>query len=363
MRTVLVSIVSLFCFGVACGQVFEQKVSDSDHLRTEQARELDGYIRFLSTDKTRLHALFSPDYSSPRAFVASADKLRKKFAESIGYPPPGGPGKEAPTFTQMGEDALGTYYRAVIPILPGVHSEGIYIVPKAAKGRVPLVISMHGGGGSPEVALFNGGANYHDMVRGAVKRGYVVFAPQHLFNAPGYPGDIRNRIDDRLRLVGTSLTAIEIAKITRAIDVLVKRPEIDARRIAMVGLSYGGYYTLVVPALEPRIKLAVSSCYFGVQEYRYEGDELGVPSDFRFMDRFSLLRDSEIGALICPRPLLIQAGKSDDAPHRDMGIRIAPEVAAYYERLGLGEAFKFLVFDGGHEFDDASAWAFVKRFL
>jgi dienelactone hydrolase len=244
-----------------------------------------------------------------------------------------------------------------------VHAEGIYIVPKGVKGRVPLVISMHGGGGSPEVALFHGGANYHDMVRGAVKRGYAVFAPQHLFNAPGFPGDIRNRTDERLRLVGTSLTAVEIAKITKSLDVLLKRPEIDPKRVAMVGLSYGGYYTLVVPALEPRIKVAVSSCYFGVQEFRYEKDDLGVPSDFRFADRFSLFRDSEIGALICPRPLLIQAGKSDDAPHRDMGIQLAPLVADYYGKLGKSDAFKFLVFDGGHEFDDASAWDFIKRFL
>ena len=71
-----------------------------------------------------------------------------------------------------------------IPILPGVHAEGIYIVPKNHAGKTPLVIAMHGGGGSPEVALFHGGDNYHDMVRGGVKAGYVVFAPQHLFAAP-----------------------------------------------------------------------------------------------------------------------------------------------------------------------------------
>jgi dienelactone hydrolase len=190
-----------------------------------------------------------------------------------------------------------------------------------------------------------------------------VFAPQHLFSALGFPGDIRNRTDERLRLVGTSLTAIEIAKITRSLDVLVKRPEVDPKRIGMVGLSYGGYYSLVVPALEPRIKVAVSSCYFGVQEFRYEKDELSIPSDFRFADRFSLFRDPEIVALICPRPLLIQAGRDDDAEHRDMGIRLAPEAAGYYQRLGLADRFRFIVFPGGHEFDDKSAWDFVKRFL
>lgn len=344
-------------------QLFEQNVSESDHYRAEQAGELDRYVRLLAADKTRLNALFKPDYASARAYEASTRNLRRAFAESIGYPPPGPLPTDKASFEKMGEDGLGVYYRAQIPVIAGVHAEGIYIVPNRRKGRVPLVISMHGGGGSPEVALFHGGANYHDMVRGAVKRGYAVFAPQHLFSAPGYPGDIRNRIDERLRLVGTSLTAVEIAKITRSLDVLLRRPEIDPKRVAMVGLSYGGYYALVAPALDSRIKVVVSSCYFGVQEFRYAQDELSVPTDFRFMDRFSLFRDSEIGALICPRPLLIQAGKDDDAPHRDMGIRLAPAVASYYEKLGLAGDFKFLVFEGGHEFDDPSAWAWLARYL
>src|SRR5436305_7000613 len=121
---------------------------------------------------------------------------------------------------------------------------------------------------------------------------------------------------DRLRLVGTSLTAVEIAKITRSLDVLLKRPEIDAARVGMVGLSYGGYYALVTPAIDMRIKVVVSSGYFGVQEGRYERDELSVPGDFRFKDRFTLFRDSELVALICPRALEIQAGSRDDVDHR-----------------------------------------------
>src|SRR5260221_94791 len=85
----------------------------------------------------------------------------------------------------------------------------LLIVPKSRRGKPPSIMARHGGGGSPEVALFPGGANYHAMVRGGVKRGYVVFAPQHLFTADGYPKDVRNKTDQRLRLVGTSLTAVE----------------------------------------------------------------------------------------------------------------------------------------------------------
>ena len=362
------------CLVILCGSsirsqdksgYFEQDVKDSNLLRTEQAQELDNYILAQKHETTRLKALVPSDYSSPEAFAKSAMRYRQAFNASIGYPPPGEVPQTPAIFTVMGEDSIGIYSRVMIPILPGVHAEGIYIIPKSLKpgDKAPLVISMHGGGGSPEVALFHGGSNYNDMVRGGVKRGYIVFAPQHLFTAEGFPQDIRNRTDQRLRLIGTSLTAIEIAKITRSLDVLLLRPEVDANRVAMVGLSYGGYYALVTPAVDTRIKVAVCSCYYGVQEGRYARDELSIPPDFQFPDRFTLFRDSDIAALICPRSLQVQAGSTDGVDHRDAGKPLSIESQTYYDKLHLSDRFQHLVFEGGHEFDDGSAWAFIAQHL
>ncbi|MEQ8856918.1 dienelactone hydrolase family protein [Gimesia sp.] len=355
---------------LACGQTdskkseyFNQNVADSNPLRNAQARELDAYIQKMAADQSRFKKLFQPDYSSADAFAKSAEAYRGAFCQSIGYPPPGKRPDLKASYKQIGEDSIGVYYRAMFPILPGVHSEGIFILPKSLKEKAPLIISMHGGGGSPEVALFNGGANYNDMVRGAVKRGYIVYAPQHLFRADEFPKDIRRQIDDRMRLIGTSITAVEIAKITYAIDELIKRPEVDASRIGMVGLSYGGYYALVTPAVDPRIKVAVSSCYFGVQEGRYEEEELSVPPDFRFMDRMTLFNDADLVALICPRALQIQAGATDRPSHREKGKQLAPRAKAYYEQLNLQDRFEHVIFEGGHEFNDASAWTFVEKHL
>lgn len=319
---------------------FEQDVAASDSLRAEQARELDAYIVSQKQDRARLRSLFKPDYRSLADFNASTQPLRKAFAASMGYPPPGPVTGDPPRFDALGEDAIGSYFRASFLVVSGIRVEGIYIVPKGARGKVPLVIAMHGGGGSPELALFHGGGNYHNMVRGGVKNGYAVFAPQHLFKAPGFPADVRNSMDQRLRLVGTSLTAIEIAKISASLDVLLKRPQIDPGRVAMVGLSYGGYCALVTAALDARIKVVVSSGYFGIQEGRYGADELSVPSDFQFPDRFALFRDPDIAALICPRALEIQAGDHDDAEHREPGKQLIGEVSKHYSALGIAKQFR-----------------------
>jgi dienelactone hydrolase len=343
---------------------FEQDVAASNALRIQQAGEYDVYIRHLQGDRQQLAAVLHPDYGSPEAFVRSTENYRKAFCQSIGYPAPGDRPDDSTRIEKMGEDGLGTYYRVYIQVLPGIRSEGIYIVPKGYEGRrVPLVIAQHGGAGSPEKALFNGGENYHDMVRGAVKRGYAVFAPQLLFSSPGLDKETRKKTDQRLRLVGTSISAVEATKIIRSIDVLVRRPEIDPSRIAMVGLSYGGYFSLVVSAIDPRIKVTVSSGYFGVQEGRYARDELSIPSDLAFPGRFTLFRDPELVALICPRPLQIQAGSRDDEDHREPGVAMAPTASDFYRRLGMDGRFEHKVFDGGHEFNDELAWGFVAKHL
>jgi hypothetical protein len=46
-----------------------------------------------------------------------------------------------------------------------------------------------------------------------------------------------------------------------------------------------------------------------------------------------------------------------------MGIQTAPQAAEYYKRLGCPDAFRFVLFGGGHEFNDASAWEFVQKHL
>ena len=347
--------------------LYEEEIAASNPGRTEQARELETYLAREADDRSALRKVFTPDYSSPQAYEKSARKLRQALADTIGYPPPGQPDAEVPEFRRIGEDAIATYYRTRISVLPGVHVIGLYLVPKdrskARRGRLPLVISLHGGDGSPEVATFHGGANYNDMVRGAAKHGYAVYAPQHLFKADGYPADIRPRMDHRARLIGTSITAIEIAKIRRGLDVVLQRPEIDPKRAAMVGLSYGSFYTLYTTALEPRIRVAVASCFFGDLAERMQQSEPDGWGDMRFSHGVTRFRDPEIAALICPRPLEIQMGRRDTLIPIAPGRRTAPLVADYYHRLGRDDNFRFVEFDGSHEFHGATAWEWLEKHL
>ncbi len=300
------------------------------------------------------------NYKQLDGYVASLQKeaLRTKFKTLIGYPAPGFLDKaEAPRVEKIGEDVIGVYHRMWITVAPGLETYGLYIVPKNAKLPAPLVISLHGGGGIPEGALFHGGTNYHDQIRGAVERGYVVWAPLFVMQ-PGpdrdkgtpVPSEIRKILDANMRAAGTSLMGVESMKITKALDRVLERPEVNPARVAMIGLSYGGYYTLYIAALEPRIKVAVASCSFRNTPAAKDGVTEGRPLD---------VTSPEMVAMIAPRPLQIQAGVRDtQAP-----IETVRETAKTAKQMYKGDKLEILEFDGGHEWRGDIAWAFLGKWL
>lgn len=333
----------LFGFGVLWAQsTFEEVPTATMPIRERNWKQLDAYAGRLGQDRTG---------------------WRQTFLTSLGYPSPGmhaKPGK--PRLEKSGEDEIATYYRCWIEVGPDLETYGLYIVPKKAKLPAPLVISKHGGGGFPEMALFNGGANYHDMIRGAAREGYIVYAPLTVMypyrdrdQGSPIPAEVRALLDAKLRAAGTSLMGLEVTKMVKALDsLLLHQKEIDAQRIGMVGLSYGGYYTLYMAAVDPRIRVSVASCSFRSAIPAVDEKKAGRPMD---------LATPELAALIAPRALQVQAGISDkNFPIDD--VRLGAERArTHYAQQNAAAQFEFAEFEGGHEFRGSLAWEFLRRHL
>jgi len=300
-------------------ELYEEDLTASMPHREEQWREMEAYTQRLG-EAAEEREPYAADFSSEEAYLRTSEPLRELLRARTGYPPPGlGPAGEV-RMEAVGEDRVAKYYRCWVEVTgapprtsetpeppeAALHAYGLYLVPQGLSAPAPLIFAQHGGGGTPETAIFQGGANYHDMIRGAAARGYVVFAPHLVFNpfsdqaadSPLPPG-VRSRLDARLRLLGTSLTAVEVAKVSRALDALLLRPEIDPARVA----------------------------------------------------------------LACPRPLQVQVGEEDAMFRVGDAQRLATRAAAYYDRLGVGERFEFVAFEGGHEWRGDVAWRFLARWL
>ncbi len=137
--------------------------------------------------------------------------------------------------------------------LDGVRIAGWYCLPRERSGKLSAIVFMPGYIGEP------------DIPRAAVSKGYATFGvitrgklrSNSQFN-PGFPGLLTHNIVDRNTYSYRGL----YIDASRAIDFLLARDEIDARRIGVTGGSQGGGLTIATAALRPEIRAAVAAAPF-----------------------------------------------------------------------------------------------------
>lgn len=318
--------------------------------RAEQLKQIQEFIK-KEQQKSVIsrRKYFSLDFSSICEYKESIRSYREELKQMLGWPlllySETLPNPKA-DLVFVANDALGEIYRINITTIANLTTYGLLFIPHK-KGSLPLVIAQHGGGGTPEKCSgFFGSDNYNDMVRRMLRKGVVVFVPQLLLwsEEKTGPGHNRQFIDTQLKQLGGSITALEIFSIQRCLDHLITRPDIDESKVGMMGLSYGGFYTLFTAAIDLRIKAVLSSCFFN---NRYEHPW----SDWVWFDSANKFLDAEICAMICPRPLYIEVGKNDEL----FDVRSAREefekVKETYEKIGVISNLEFCEFEGSHEFN------------
>jgi dienelactone hydrolase len=123
------------------------------------------------------------------------------------------------------------------------------------KGPFPAVVLLHGGGGTA----------FPEWARQWAARGYASLAMDLSGNGPAgrLPDGGPMESDDVIFRDFTDTEAREmwtyhaVAAAMRGASLLASRPEVDARRMAITGISWGGYLTCIVAGLDERFKAAV----------------------------------------------------------------------------------------------------------
>lgn len=278
---------------------------------------------------------------------ADREKCRKEFVEILGWPLDRSDSKTVPKANKIFVAKNGdiSIYRMQFFVL-GIPFYGLLFVKEDGKRR-PLVIAQHGGEGSPEETgnlLVSGTANYNDMIERVLKYDVNVFAPQLLLWRQEFSFDdtdaMRSSIDNRLKQFGSSITALEIYCIKRAIDYFENQSFVDDKKIGMLGLSYGGFYTLYTAAVETRIKSCLSCAFFN-DRIKYNW------SDFVWFDSGNKFTDVEVALLVQPRPLYICIADKDQCFDYETGLNVWNELKS---NLTDEDNIHFIGFEGTHEF-------------
>jgi dienelactone hydrolase len=274
---------------------------------------------------------------------------RARFLRHLGWPLTLASPAHTPPVRErfVAEDELGRIYRVWIESLPGLETYALYFRPHG-RGPFPLVISQHGGLGTPEICSgLHDSANYNNMSRRVHARGMAVLAPQLLMWRETYgPPFDHAAINLRLRGLGGTLTALEVWQLQRALDAFSARPEVDPQRIGMVGLSYGGYYTQFMAAADPRIRAALNSCYLFDPLGERDREIAWIETDPAFGFR-------EMIELIAPRAFYMETGATDDLVPAAKAPPLVAQARAVYANRGLPERYRYKNHPGWHEFDPA----------
>lgn len=244
--------------------------------------------------------------------------------------------------TKLSDEDGYTVYRMQFEILEGFVLTGLYF-HRCTEERIPLVLVQHGGLGTPELisGFYGSTYNYNQMLERVIAQGVHAFAPQLLLWDDAYevPFD-RVKVDARLKRVGSSITAVELYCLIRVLDYFEARG--DILNFGMVGLSYGGFYTLYMAAIDTRIRSAISCAFFNTR------DSVAWP-DWTWFHSAKQFDDAEVACLVYPRKLCIEIGNKDELFAISDGVKSFERLTALCEAVGT-DWFTFIPFEGNHEF-------------
>ncbi len=246
--------------------------------------------------------------------------------------------------------------------IPGLWVPALLYEPENLSGKVPAVLNVNGHDRT------DGKATDYKQVRciNQAKRGMLALNVEWLgmgqLNTPGFVHYRMNQLD----LLGTSGISLFYLSMKRSLDVLLAHENADPERVAVAGLSGGGWQTIFISSLDERVTLAnpvagyssfVTRTQFPVMDL---GDSEQTPSDLA-----SVADYTHLTALMAPRPTLLTNNARDSCCFRaDYAqaplMQSAQPIFNLYDRPG--HLRNHINHDNGHNYGQDNREALYRMF-
>lgn len=347
-------------FLLLAGTAFAQAPGDLNFLRNQvdgrDLREmLPSYVkarafRMLEERRQRVSAV-----SSAQDLFRHRQQYREKLIRLLGGP--------FPEKTPLNPRVTGTLdfpefkiEKVVFESQPGFHVTANLYLPKKGKGPYPAILFPLG---------HEAGAKAHEawqhVLVSFAKKGYVCLAWDTIGQGEriqmwdddfGQSKVIRSTTEHTISGLQTLLTGDPLARYTiwdgiRALDYLLSRPEVDAKRVGVTGNSGGGTHTSYLASLDDRFAAAAPSCY--LTSWRRLLETIG-PQDAEQCIPPSIaegLDHPDFVLSFAPKPYLMLTAVRDFFSIAGARETYA-EAARVYDSLGAADRFGKFEADDGH---------------
>jgi dienelactone hydrolase len=223
----------------------------------------------------------------------------------------------APRFEERGVIDTGKGYRIRklrYEIVPGFYSAALLYEPENAKAGSPAILNVNGHVGAP------GKSVEYKQKRCIQFAKHGIFALNLEWLSFGELAQKENQhwFGAHLDLVGRNELGLFYLEMRRGLDYLASHPLVDRNRLGMTGLSGGGWQTIVLSALDERVRVSVPVAGFSTLAARIEANAHGDLGDVEqsATDFLAGSDFSHLVALRAPRPTLLIYNAQDDCCFR-----------------------------------------------
>ncbi len=283
-----------------------------------------------------------PDFDDPNEWRTYSDKLRREVLDKIVFR--GNLAKfwrgsrSKVVWDETIENLPGYRIRKLrFEIIPGWWCPALLYEPlDLGEKKVPVVVNVNGHGAKGKAIPAKQIRCIHQA-----KQGMLALNVEWIGM-----GQFSNRMSHyqlaQLDLCGVSGLAPFYLNVERALDLLLKHPNADSKRVAVTGLSGGGWQTIFFSSLDTRVKLANPVAGYSSFKTRARhtsdlGDSEQTPNDLATLADYTHLT-----ALLSGRALLLTKNAKDQccfaAPHALPPLRDA--ASPKFKLLGREKYFR-----------------------
>jgi dienelactone hydrolase len=232
---------------------------------------------------------------------------------------------------------------------PGLYVTGNLYRPREIKGKLPAILYVCG---HSDRGRDGNKSAYQDHGMWFGANGYICLVLDSL-----QLGEIRGIHHGTYRYgrwwwqaAGYTPAGVECWNGIRAIDYLLSRPDVDAERIGVTGISGGGAATFWIAAADERVKCAVPVSGMSDLESYVKHKVIDGHCDCMFLYNTYQWDWTTIAALIAPRPLLFANSDNDKIFPMDGNRRVIAKLRKLYQMYGKPELVDEYVSQGGHAY-------------
>ncbi|MCE5250310.1 acetylxylan esterase [bacterium] len=221
--------------------------------------------------------------------------------------------------------------------IPGLWIGALLYEPVGLKRKVPAVLNVNGHVMEPGMTIDYKQARCINCAKRGMLALNIEWIGMGQLHDIGYWHSNIAYLD----LCGVPGVSVFYLHLKRGLDVLLSHKMADPGRIAVTGLSGGGWQTIMISALDTRVKLSVPVAgYSGIVERLHYPRDIGdleqVPTDMAVIADYTHLT-----AMLAPRPALLIYNATDDCCF--LAERVKPSVydpiVPLYQMFGLPDRF------------------------